>query len=370
MDKLQQSILSSIIFITASAGPGCSDTYVIYPEKKEIIETVYASGKIFPENEYKLSALINGIIAEKLVHDGDTVARGQILFVIRNESARERYAAALNNYNIAKSNSSVESPLLNDFKLSLNNAEVKFQNDSVNYHRWKNLWDKNIGTKINLDNAWISYQFSRNQKKIAEYKYQSALNEISASLSKASSELTAARNDLKDYYVRSELDGVVYQTFKEAGEAVHANDLVALLGKYQQPVIRLAVDQQDIDKICIGQQVLLQSDVTGGQIYQAIVTNIFPVMNEVDQTFRVDARFSALPDQLFMHSSIEANIIVQKKSNALVVPHNAITGSDSIWVRLSGKQKKLQVRTGISTLEYVEILSGIDERTPVLINPK
>lgn len=370
MNTLQQFILYSTISTATICCTGCSETLVIYPERKAIIETVYASGKIVPENERRLFALSNGTIVKKLVRDGDTVTREQVIYIISDEAARERYDAASKSYEIAKTNLSDRSPLLNDLTLSLRNAEVKLGNDSATYHRWKNLWDQDIGTKNNLDNAWTTYQVSQNYKKIAEYKYYSAFNDISLAHSNALSALSAARSNLKEYHIRSDRDGVVYQTFKEAGEAVHSNEVVALLGEYRQRVIRLAVDQQDILKIRAGQQVLLQSDVTGGSIYEATITYIFPVMNEIDQTFRVDAHFTKIPEESFIHSSIEANIVVQKKNMALVIPRDAMTGKDSVWVRVNGKQKKVGVRTGVSTLDYVEILSGIDEKTAVLLNPK
>jgi hypothetical protein len=53
-----------------------------------------------------------------------------------------------------------------------------------------------------------------------------------------------------------------------------------------------------------------------------------------------------------------------------VIPRSAITGKDSVWVLIRGKQRKVGVHTGISTLDYVEIESGIDEKTAVLLNPK
>lgn len=370
MKTFRQCIRSSTVLAVTIGWCACTHSPVIYPERKEIIEAVYASGKVVPENEYKLSAQSNGTIVKKLVRDGDSVRRGELIYLISNNAARERFTAALKTYNIARSNLADHSPLLNDLKLSLENAALKFRNDSINYLRWKNLWDQKIGTKSNLDNAWSNYQVSYNQKKMAALKYHAALNDITISHSNALSQLAAARNDLKDYYIRSDRDGVVYQTFKEAGESVYNNEVVALLGEPGQRNIRLAVDQQDINKIRLGQPVLLQSDVTGAKIYEATVTYIFPVMNEIDQTFRVDAQFSTLPEELFIHSSIEANIIVQKKSNALVIPRAAITGKDSVWVRLHGKQKKIGVRTGIATLDYVEILSGIDENTAILLNPK
>jgi HlyD family secretion protein len=350
---------------------GCDNTPVIYPERKDIIETVYASGKIVSANEFKLAALSNGTIIKRLVKDGDTVQKGQLLFVISNEAAKDKFDAALKNYRNVAANLSSQSPLLNDLKLSLQNAAVKCSNDSLTYYRYKNLWVQDIGTKSNLDYVYANYQLSQNQEKIAEQKYYSALNDLQVSQSNARSQLTTAREFLNEFFIRSDRDGVVYQTFKETGETVYANEVVAVLGEHGNQVIRLAVDQQDISKIRTGQQVLLQSDVSGNTIYEAVVSYIYPVMNEQDQTFRVDALFSNQAALAFIHSSIEANIIVQKKNKALVLPRNVLLGNDSVWIQVKKNRiKKMGIQTGISTLDHVEIISGLDEKTPVLLNPK
>ncbi|MBV8251878.1 MAG: HlyD family efflux transporter periplasmic adaptor subunit [Chitinophaga sp.] len=360
----------SIILVLTLVILGCNNPTVIYPTRKDIIETVYASGKITSENEYNLYALSNGTIIKKMVKDGDIIHKGQVIYVIRNTAATAKLDAAAKNYDIAQLNLSSNSPILNDLKLSLQNAIIKYQNDSVNYHRWKNLWDQGIGSKSNLDNTYSTYLESLNQKKSAEQKYNTALNEARVAYSSAGSQLTGAKDELKNYFINSLRDGVVFQTLKEEGEAVRANEIVALIGDSSNRVIRLAVDQQDIDKIRVGQEVLLQTDVTGGKIYKASVTRIYPVMNEADQTFRIDAHFTEPVSATFIHNSIEANIIVQTKNNALVLPRSALTDDDSIWIRINGKNKKTVVNVGIKTLDYIEILAGADEKTAVLVTSK
>jgi HlyD family secretion protein len=367
MSVVTSHICRTGLLLAMLCSVSCKNTPVIYPERKDIIETVYASGKIISENEYKLAALSTGAIIKKLVRDGDTVQKGQLLYVISNEAASQRYNAALKNYHIINSNLSRQSPLLNDLKLSLQNAAVKCSNDSITYHRYKNLFAQDIGTKSNLDNVYTNYQLSMNQEKIAEQKYYAAINDLQISHSNARSQVTAAGKDLKEYFIRSDRNGVVYQTFKEAGETVYTNEVVALLGEHRNQVIRLAVDQQDISKIQAGQQVLLQTDVSGNTIYEAVVSYIYPVMNEQDQTFRVDALFTQKPAPSFIHSSVEANIIVQKKNKALVLPRKALTGTDSVWIQGKRNRKKTGIRTGITTLDYVEIIAGLDERTPVVL---
>jgi len=231
----------------------------------------------------------------------------------------------------------------------------------------KKLMASEIGTQNNLDNAYTSYTISQNLRKSAEEKYYSAVNDLIANLHNTQSQLTNARTELENYFIRSNTNGTVYQTFKEQGEAVRNNDAVALLGKSQNRIIRLSVDQQDIDKIQAGQQVLLKTDVTASTIYKANVKKIYPVMNEADQTFRVDAVFADTTIQPYIHSSVEANIIIQKKELALIIPKDALTAADSVRVIQNAKRKTVAVRTGISTLDQVEILQGLDESSLVVM---
>ena len=98
-----------------------------------------------------------------------------------------------------------------------------------------------------------------------------------------------------------------------------------------------------------------------------MVVQAYPVMNEIDQTFRVDATFTDSVDQPFVHSSVEANIIIQQKKNALIIPSAAMTADDTVQVKREGKVKNTFIHTGIRTLDEIEVLDGIDEATEVVI---
>src|SRR6266542_1206295 len=166
----------------------------------------------------------------------------------------------------------------------------------------------------------------------------------------------SALSDFPDkYYIRSDCRGIVYQTMKEQGEAVRMNEPVALIGDACKRIIRLSVDQQDIGKIKTGQQVLLKTDITGDSVYTAIVTKVYNIMNEANQSFRVDAVFSDVPPHAFIHYPVEANVIVHNQPTALVLPRNAVDSEDSVWTEQNGRRQKIKVRTGITTTDYVEI---------------
>jgi multidrug efflux pump subunit AcrA (membrane-fusion protein) len=269
---------------------------------------------------------------------------------------------------MASLNLSENSPLLKNARLSLYSAQIKFQNDSATYFRWKNLWEQNIGTRNNLDEAYRRYMLSKNEKQIAEEALRSRTNELRVTYNTADAQLAQARKEVADVCVKSDQPGVVYQVLKERGETVNINEPLVLLGDAHRRYVKLYVDQQDISRIRIGQKVLLQIDANSGEIHEAAVSFISPLMNEADQTFMIEAEFVKAGRHNFVHSSVEANIIVDEKKNALVVPRATLDGRDSIWTNRNGKGRKVAVKTGIENLDFVEIVSGIEAGTPLIIN--
>jgi multidrug efflux pump subunit AcrA (membrane-fusion protein) len=363
MSGLSYRYLAFILLIGLTS---CKDESTVQPQRKNIIETVYASGSIIPLNEYTSFALANGIVIEKRATDGDIVSKGDIIYVILNEAQSARYSAAQQAYSIASGNLAEGSPILSELRLAVQSAAAKFKTDSAQYVRYRNLLDSGIITRSQFDDVSAGYTISQNQKRAAEERYASTVRELRLGLSNAQSQLAAARSDLDNYFIRAEQSGVVFQLLKDVGEAVRAGEQVALFGEAKERLIKLAVDQQDIDRIRIGQQVLLKTDLTGNKIYEAKVIKLYPVMNPADQTFRVDAEFVSAPPSQYIYSSVEANIVIQKKDNALVIPRRLLLPGDSVIVRAEGEAKRVAVKTGIVTLDDAEIISGINEKTEVV----
>jgi multidrug efflux pump subunit AcrA (membrane-fusion protein) len=180
-------------------------------------------------------------------------------------------------------------------------------------------------------------------------------------------QFSSAEGLQENNFIRSDCKGIIYQIMTEQGEVVHINQPLALIGDAEKRIIQLVIDQQDINKIKTGQQVLLKTDITGDIIYKASVVKIYSLMNDAGQSFRVDAIFNEKFPYPFIHNAVEANIIVNERKNALVVPRNALTDKDSLLIKTNGRTQKIKIETGISSTDYIEILKGIDETTNVII---
>jgi len=354
------------LLLSLSCLAACKRQHITYPRRMTIVQTVYASGKVMADSEYTVGALISGTVVRKLVREGDHVCKGQVIYVLRHTAPAAKMDAANSVLRNARENVSVNSRILNDLKIAEQNADLRFTNDSLLYKRYQNLWAQNIGTQVNLDNARTQYDISYNQKRSAREKYRSTVNDLQLAMKNARSQAAGSKADLDNYFIRAESSGTVYQLLKEQGEAVKMNEPVALLGRSGVRIIRLSVDQEDIRQVKAGQTLLLKTDASGEDIYQAKISRIYPVMNEADQTFRVDALFTGGADPAYIHSSVEANIIIAKKTKCLTIPVAVLLPGDSIRVRENGRVITKPVRTGLRTADDVEITGGADTQTAIV----
>src|ERR1051325_3203560 len=106
-----------ILVIAKMVGGGDDGSVKITTEKvtkRTIVETVNASGKVYPEVEVKISPDISGEIVELNVEEGDSVKKGQILariyadiYASQRDEASSRVAQS--QASVANSQASLES---------------------------------------------------------------------------------------------------------------------------------------------------------------------------------------------------------------------------------------------------------------------
>jgi len=345
----------------------CNRAKIIKPQYKSITEAVYASGYIVPKNEYKVYALADGYIIAKYKDDGDSIKKGEAIYRVESNTFSARLNASKSSYDLAKRNTDDNSPILSDLRNKIKTAEIQFQNDSVNYVRYKNMYAANAVTKSQYDQAELSYQISSNNLKSAIEQYRRNKEQLQVDLQNAQSTLISSGEDLSNYVLTSMMDGELYETEKELGEAVRKNDQVAVVGEKGHKILQLSVDQQDIEKVKLGLEVVVKMDITGTQVYKARISKIYPNMNQGDQSFKVEAEFEDKYDFNFVHASAEANIIIGHKDNALLIPRNALQGDDIVEVKGLTGNTKIKIERGLETLEFVEVLKGITEKDEVVL---
>jgi HlyD family secretion protein len=322
--------------------------------KEKIVAAAYASGTVKSRDQYQLNAMVNGIIKEIYVQEGDTLKKGQVVMKIQNETARltaENARLAADYANVSNNTDK-----LNELKANINLAKSKLANDSALFARQQNLWNQGIGTKNDLDNRELALVNARTNFEAAQLRLSDLRRqlEFSARQSRNNAEISAVQQN--DFVIKAESGGRLYKLLKEKGETVNLQSAIAVIGNSADFLLELQVDEYDIAKIKIGQLVVINLDSYKGEVYEAMIDKINPIMDERSRAFTVEAKFTRQPPALYPGLSAEANIILQTKENALTIPRNYLVADSFVLI---AKGEKKRVVTGIKDYQKVEILGGL-----------
>ncbi|MDX5438791.1 MAG: efflux RND transporter periplasmic adaptor subunit, partial [Pontibacter sp.] len=311
------------------------------PVVEDISESVYATGVIKSRGQYQVFPKVSGIVQNILVTEGDLVKQGEPLMRVENEAAQLSTESARIAAEYASLTANEEK--LKDLEATINLARTKMQNDSLLLVRQRNLWANNIGTKVELEQKELNYKNAVTVYRSARLRYQDLHKQLDLAARQARKNLEISQSRSDDYTVRSEARGKVYSVLKEEGEMVNPQSPVAVIGDADDFIVELQVDEYDIAKVKPGQRVLLNLDSYKGEVFEAEVYKINPSMNQRTRSFTVEASFTKRPPELYPNLTTEANIVIQSKKDALLIPREYLQEGDYV---LKEDEQKVKVKTG------------------------
>lgn len=392
---------------------------------RTIIETVNASGKVYPEVEVKVSPDISGEIVELNVSEGDSVRKGQVLARIYADiynSQRDQAAAVVSQYQAQVLNSTAQ---LDALKATLDQAEVT-------YKRQKQLLDDKVISRAEFEQADQAIKTARAQ-------YNAALQGIKgseASVQSAQAQLSRASKDVRRATLVAPMDGVVSLLAVKKGERVVGTAQMAgteMLRVADMSVMELRVNvgENDIPKVQLNDSALVEVDAYANRKFKGVVTKIassnttaaqsstvstvsstevtnyevhIRLLPESYEDLLADERFKTSPFRPGMNAS--ADIQTKTHNYVLAVPINAVTVRDKkgdkpvkdkndekennnnenkqddspvniedleevVFALQSDRTtvRKVKVKTDIQDINYIEIVSGLKIGDEVVTGP-
>jgi HlyD family secretion protein len=383
--------------------------------RRTIVETVNASGKIYPEVEVKLSPDISGEIVELDVAEGDSVKKGQVVARIYGDiylTQRDQAAAIVNQQQAQMANA----------QASLGALEAQLDQAKKTYDMQKQLYDEKVISRNEFNTADAAYKTALANLNAARQGIKGSM----ASVQSAKAALEKANKDLRLATLVAPMDGIVSLLSVKKGERVVGSSMMAgtemmRIADMNKMEVRVDVGENDIPKVHLGDSATIEIDAFNDRKFAGTVTQIASsnngasTQNDFSNTstdvtnYKVYIRLNPesykdligakkrFPFRPGMSAS--ADIQTKTHTNVLSIPINAVTTrekTDSIrensptikpdeadnkgfdddgldvvvfMVQPDGTVKKQKVKTDIQDINYIEITFGLKEGEEVVTGP-
>lgn len=186
-------------------------------------------------------------------------------------------------------------------------------------------------------------------------------------------------NTLENYLINSPISGTVIEKNYKEGDTLESGKVVSTIFDLSYLTLTLNIDELDISKVAVGQQVFLTADAVPMFNYEGVVTKIningftsggttsYPV------TIRIDETEGLLPGM-----NVDARIVIESKTGVLAIPNDALLRGNLILIRSDEAMsdnapegfKYVQIDTGVSDNDYIEVTSGLAEGDEVAIEKR
>jgi HlyD family secretion protein len=386
--------------------------------RRTIIESVNASGKIYPEVEVKISPDVSGQITELSVQEGDTVRQGQTLARIYSDIyALQRDEAASR---VSQSSASVAN---SQAAMEAMKADLELAQQS--YDRNKTLYDQKVISKAEFEQFETTLRTAKANYNAA----QQNIRGLQAGVQSSQTGLSKANKDLSRTTIVAPMSGVISSLRVKKGESVAGSNFnvgteMMTVADMSVLEVRVEVGENDIVKVTIGDEAEVEVDAYNNRKFRGTVTKIASsttssnslaaATNDVtnyEVRIRLDpASYSDLANRKFPFRpgmSARADIKTRRIENALSVPIGAVNarvrGSDMsvadkkkeaqqdkeeeevptdnnntsaseldevvFVLQKDGTVKRVSVKTGIQDINNIEIISGLKGGEEVVAGP-
>lgn len=193
-------------------------------------------------------------------------------------------------------------------------------------------------------------------------------------IEQAVADIDSKQQELNDMYVYAPISGTLVEQNVNAGDDLSSlstdnNTVDARIVDYSSMNVVIPVDEMDVGKIKLGQEVIITADAVQGKTFRGIISDIADegrAENGVS-TFDVKVTMDKIPE-LKAGMTVNADIILEKKDNVLLVPIEALKYEGrQAYVTKVGETEPVKVEIGLTNERYAEIVSGLNEGDEVEI---
>ena len=385
----------------AAAGEGGGSTLVVVPQR--LRATILLAGKVAPRNEVQVTSPIAGKVTKLHFQYGERIVQGQRLVDLdtaeaegERRTAQAAYIKALQRFNaLADWPNNVE---VTNARQALSKAALALEIQKSALDQSAFLLEQGVvsanqheATKRQYHSQQLDHESSRRALESVLAKGGADAKRVAElELDNARMRLATLDETLRGAAIDAPISGVALEPSRASGdkgslsfasgEQVAQGDPLLTIGDVDSLAVVGSADEVDVVKISEGQRVSIRGDAFPDLEIQGAITHVSQQAHQggghSGPSFRVIAVMEGLSaeqrGQLRLGMSATLEVVVRDRPDALLVPIGAVQvrGNGEAWLRVrdeDGEVRSVQVEAGMTTLDSVEIRSGLKAGDAVLL---
>ncbi|GMN11476.1 efflux RND transporter periplasmic adaptor subunit [Croceitalea sp. MTPC9] len=336
------------------------------------------NGNVAPISTIYMDAYEGGRVTEKLIEEGATVKKGDIILKLENINLYEQILNSESD--LALKQNDLRSTRLNfdsrqvEGRRSLATATTDLQRLKRNFEQNEALFKEELISREEYQLSKENYELSKKQYEILKAQTETddelrktSLTGLDADLSRMQKTLGMVYQRLDHLNVRAPADGQLGFLDAEIGQNITQGQRIGQVNVLTDYKIEADIDEHYIDRVKRDLVAVLERN---GTEYPLRLRKVYPEVR--NGRFRVDLVFTdAKPETIRTGQSYNIKLQLGESSDALLLPKGSFftsTGGQWIFVVAPGGDEALRrpIRVGKQNSRYYEVLEGLDAGEEVI----
>lgn len=336
------------------------------------------NGNVAPIATIYMDAYEGGRVSEKLIEEGATVKKGDIILKLENMNLYEQILASESNLAL-KQNDLRSTKLTFDSRQvegrkSLATASYDLQRLKRNFDQNQALFDDELISKEEYLLSKENFELSQKQYEIVKLQTvnddelrKTSLTGLDSDLARMQKTLGMVYQRLDHLNVRAPADGQLGFLDAEIGQNISQGQRIGQINVLTDYKIEADIDEHYIDRIKRDLVAILERN---GNEYPLRLRKVYPEVR--NGKFKVDLVFTEnKPETIRTGQSYNIKLQLGESSDALLLPKGSFfqsTGGQWIFVvdANGGEALRRSIRIGKQNSRYYEVLEGLRDGEKVI----
>ncbi|HEV3039868.1 MAG TPA: efflux RND transporter periplasmic adaptor subunit [Candidatus Angelobacter sp.] len=348
--------------------------------RQPIASVISTNGKVEPVKNFEAHAPAPASVKRVLVKPGDQVKAGQLLVELDDAEARSSAARSLAQLRAAEADlHAVQSGGTQEEVLTtrseLSKAQAERDVAQRNLQTVQRLQQNGAAAPAEVDEARqrlarAESEIQLLQSKLSKRFSNPEIEKVQAKVTEAHAAYAAAQDLLRNSIIHAPFAGTVYQLPVKAGSYVNAGELLVQVANLDTMQVRAFVDEPEIGRLARNQKVEITWDAVPGRMWEGTLTQTPTVVTNLGTRTvgEITSQLANTDRTLLPNVNVNVTIVTARHDNALTVSREAVHDLDGkriVYEIVNNKIRPIEVKTGISGLTRVEVLSGVTEGTRI-----